>query len=76
MTTLACKACWNGAASREQVGQDTLAALREASVIEPRLTTEDDVAFLKRFGILRPDVALRWRQLRLPDGTRACARHG
>lgn len=56
----------------ESVGPETLSALREAGVIQARLTPED-VEFLKRFGILHPDVRLDSGGLEMPDGGRVPA---
>lgn len=56
----------------ESVGPETLTALVDGKVVGTPLSTED-VGFLKRFGILRPDVELEGGALRLPDGARASA---
>ncbi|HEY1771835.1 MAG TPA: acetyl-CoA hydrolase/transferase C-terminal domain-containing protein [Gammaproteobacteria bacterium] len=56
----------------EQVNGDTLVVLREAAIIGARLSATD-VAFLKRFGIFRPDVAYAEGELKLPDGSRVAA---
>ncbi|HEY3860044.1 MAG TPA: acetyl-CoA hydrolase/transferase C-terminal domain-containing protein [Gammaproteobacteria bacterium] len=56
----------------EQVNEDSLLALREAGLIHSKLSTED-VAFLKRFGIFRPDVGYTEGVLMLPDGRRVAA---
>ena len=56
----------------EPLSGDTLLALREASVVGARLSASD-VAFLKRFGIFRPDVEHAGGELRLPDGSRVAA---
>jgi acyl-CoA hydrolase len=56
----------------EQVSEDSLLALREAGLIHSKLSTED-VAFLKRFGIFRPDVGYTEGVLTLPDGSRVAA---
>jgi acyl-CoA hydrolase len=56
----------------ERVSEDTLLALREAGFIGSRLSAED-VSFLKRFGIFRPDVAYADAALTLPDGSRVVA---
>ena len=53
----------------ESVGPDTLTRLLEAGLIS-RVLTAEDTSFLKRFGILRPDVQYREGALLLPDGTR------
>ena len=53
----------------ESIGADTLTALRDAGVIHSTLSAED-AAFLKHFGILRPDVRFENDTLILPDGTR------
>jgi acyl-CoA hydrolase len=56
----------------EHVSEDTLLALREAKLIGGKLTAED-TAFLKRFGIFRPDVGYVDGALALPDGSRVAA---
>jgi hypothetical protein len=56
----------------EQVSEDTLLALREAAVIDAKLSAED-VAFLKKFGVFRPDVEHAAGELVLPDGDRVAA---
>jgi hypothetical protein len=56
----------------ERVSEDTLLALREAGIIGARLSAED-VAFLKHFGIFRPDVSYADAMLALPDGGRVAA---
>lgn len=66
------QALLNAGKVSESVGPETLAALSEAGVIAPRLRA-GDVEFLKRFGILRPDVTLEGDSLRLPDGSRVTA---
>ena len=53
----------------EHPSPDTLRALLAAGAIHPSLTAED-VSFLKRFGILRPDVRYDSGFIILPDGTR------
>ncbi|MBU6422175.1 MAG: acetyl-CoA hydrolase [Gammaproteobacteria bacterium] len=53
----------------EHLDADTLPALLAADAIRPTLTAEN-VAFLKRFGILRPDVRYDSGFLLLPDGAR------
>ncbi|MDE2196496.1 MAG: hypothetical protein KGJ56_04855 [Gammaproteobacteria bacterium] len=53
----------------ESVGPETLQALLTAGAIGSPFTA-GDVAFLKRFGILRPDVRYDSGFLILPDGTR------
>jgi acyl-CoA hydrolase len=53
----------------ESIGAETLTALLEAGVIHPILNP-DDAAFLKHFGILRPDIGFENARLVLPDGTR------
>ncbi|MFW6027397.1 MAG: acetyl-CoA hydrolase/transferase C-terminal domain-containing protein, partial [bacterium] len=53
----------------ESVSILTLGNLVELGLINSRLT-EDDVTFLKRYGCLRPDVALEGDSLVGPDGTR------
>jgi acyl-CoA hydrolase len=62
------QALLNAGKVSESVGPETLTALREAGVIATRLRP-DDVEFLKRFGILRPDVSLEGDSLKLPDGS-------
>jgi acyl-CoA hydrolase len=52
----------------EQVNEDTLRALRDIEAIHPRLT-EQDASFLRKFGILRPDVGYADGTLLLPDGS-------
>ncbi|MGE5625350.1 MAG: acetyl-CoA hydrolase/transferase C-terminal domain-containing protein [Bacillota bacterium] len=59
----------NAGTISESVGPETLAALQDAGLIQPRLTP-GDVEFLKRFGILHPDVHLDGGGLVMPDGTR------
>ncbi|HEY4127696.1 MAG TPA: acetyl-CoA hydrolase/transferase C-terminal domain-containing protein [Gammaproteobacteria bacterium] len=56
----------------EQVSEDTLLALREADLIGAKLSAED-VAFLKQFGIFRPDVGYSDGALALPDGGHVAA---
>ena len=56
----------------QQVSADTLRALRDVEAIHARLTGPD-VGFLKRFGILRPDVSYDAGHLLLPDGSRVAA---
>lgn len=51
------------------ISADTLPTLLAAGAIRPTLTAED-VAWLKRFGILRPEVRYTSGFMRLPDGTR------
>ena len=53
----------------ESLGADSLTVLRDAKIVSPVLTAED-VALLKRFGILRPDVDLKDGKLTLPDSSR------
>ncbi|HEX4299491.1 MAG TPA: acetyl-CoA hydrolase/transferase C-terminal domain-containing protein [Gammaproteobacteria bacterium] len=56
----------------EQVSEDTLLALREAAVIDAKLSAAD-VTFLKKFGVFRPDVEHAAGELVLPDGGRVAA---
>jgi acyl-CoA hydrolase len=56
----------------EQVSEDTLQALKDVEAIHPQLT-EADAAFLKKFGILSPDVTYDVGTLLLPDGSRVAA---
>lgn len=53
----------------ESIGPETLTALLATGAIHVTLTAAD-VAFLKRFGILRPDVRYDSGFLILPDGAR------
>ncbi len=53
----------------ESIGAETLTALLSAGAIHSPLSAED-AAFLRRFGILRPDVRYDNGSLMLPDGTR------
>ena len=53
----------------ESIGPETLQALLTAGAIRSPLTASD-TAFLKRFGILRPDVHYDSGFLILPDGAR------
>ncbi len=53
----------------ESIGPETLPALLAAGAIHRTLTAED-IAFLKRFDILHPDVRFDSGFLILPDGTR------
>ncbi|HLW74106.1 MAG TPA: acetyl-CoA hydrolase/transferase C-terminal domain-containing protein, partial [Gammaproteobacteria bacterium] len=66
------QALLNAGKISESVGPETLTALWEAGVIAPRLRA-GDVEFLKRFGILRPEVSLEDGSLKLPDGSRVPA---
>ena len=56
----------------EQLSEDTLRTLRDTEAVHPQLTG-DDVAFLREFGILRPDVGYEAGVLLLPDGSRVPA---
>lgn len=56
----------------ESVGPETLGVLAQAGVIRSPLVPED-VALLRRFGILRPDVRHEAGGLVLPDGARISA---
>jgi len=56
----------------EQVSEDTLRALQDVEAIHPRLT-QDDVGFLTKFGILRPDVTYDAGDLLLQDGSKVPA---
>jgi len=56
----------------ESVGPETLSILAEAGVIRSPLGSED-VALLRRFGILHPDVRHDGAGLVLPDGARISA---
>jgi acyl-CoA hydrolase len=56
----------------EQVSEDTLRVLQDIEVIHPRLT-QDDVGFLTKFGILRPDVTYDAGDLLLQDGSKVPA---
>ena len=51
----------------EQLSEDALRVLRDTEAVHPQLT-QDDVAFLREFGILRPDVGYAGGRLLLPDG--------
>jgi acyl-CoA hydrolase len=53
----------------ESVGAETLTALLDAGAIQSTLRAED-VDFLRKFGILQPDVGFDKNNLILPDGTR------
>ncbi len=52
----------SGAIADETVTPQTLRALVDSARVQSPLT-EEDVAFMKRFGVLRPDVSLRDGQL-------------
>ncbi len=56
----------------QSVGPDTLTALVQAEVVNPRLDA-GDFALLQKFGILRPDVGFRDGELILPGGARIVA---
>ncbi len=66
------QALLNSGRLSESVGPDTLGTLRDAEVIGTKLSAED-VAFLQRFGILRPDVIYADGALALEDGSRVPA---
>ena len=53
----------------ESVGPESLTVLAEAGVIHSTLTAQD-ATWLKRFGILHPDVRYEEGELILPDGVR------
>ena len=50
------------------LGADSLTVLCDAEVVK-RVLDAEDVAFLKRFGILKPGVGFEDGKLRLPDGS-------
>ena len=50
------------------LGADSLTALCDAEVVK-RVLDAEDVALLKRFGILKPGVGFEDGKLRLPDGS-------
>ncbi|HEX2667318.1 MAG TPA: acetyl-CoA hydrolase/transferase C-terminal domain-containing protein [Gammaproteobacteria bacterium] len=66
------QALLNSGRLSESVGPDTLTTLKDEGIIGAKLSPED-MAFLQRFGILRPDLRLEDGMLLLPDGARVTA---